>query len=70
MSIFVRKKLVFCGFAEVFCPHKSQICKLSHLRKVRKSNKFGPQVCRFAICVTYHVFFGPPTFGWDTSIST
>ncbi len=41
--------------AKIYVFRKSQIRKLKHLRKIRKSMKIylSPQICGFAICGTY-----------------
>ena len=43
------EKVCICGLAYVLRDRKSQNRKVSHLRKVRKSNKLSPQIYRFAI---------------------
>ncbi len=62
LAIFVKRKCMYLQICKIFespnhkkdCVRKSQILKVSHLRKVRKSNKlFKSANFRIAICGTY-----------------
>jgi hypothetical protein len=73
MTYFKVEKVCICGFAEVSSPQitkdwvrKSQIHKVSHLRKVRKLNKlFKP--ANLWICDLRNLFADRPALLFSTS---